>query len=324
MSHETYPGDANKITREYFDSLLIEMRHIDAVLPDTRLQLFGETFSTPIMTAALSHLNNCHPEGMAELARAAKAADAVMFAGMGEEDELDRIVATGARTVKIIKTYADNEVIFKKIAHAERIGCLAVGMDFDHAYNGRGEYDVINGLPMTGKTLEELKRFVAATKLPFVVKGVLSVQDALKCMEAGVQGIVVSHHAGIMPYAIPPLMILPEIAEAVAGKMKLFVDCGIQSGFDAFKALALGADAVVIGRLAAYGLAAAGEAGVQRTIELLAEELRTLMILAGLPDIKSITRDTVALRRHLGPADVVPGAGGAGRPLCPAAQPAGG
>ena len=293
MPNQTYPGDANRITRDFFDSLLIEMRHIDAVLPDTRLHLFGETFATPVMTAALSHLNKTHPEGMAELARGAKTANAVMFAGMGEEAELEAITATGARTVKIIKTYADNDMIFRKIKHAEDCGCLAVGMDFDHAYNGNGEYDVILDLKMSGKTLAELKRFVAATKLPFVVKGVLSARDALKCVEAGVQGIVVSHHAGIMPYAVPPLMVLPEVAEAVKGKMKIFVDCGIQSGYDAFKALALGADAVSVGRPLMGPLQEKGAESAKETIVAYTAQLKGAMARTCSPDIASIDPKTI-------------------------------
>ena len=89
---------------------------------------------------------------------------------------------------------------------------------------------------------------------------------------------------------------MPEVVSAVAGRVPVLLDSGIRSGADVLLALALGADAVVIGRLAAYGLAAAGEAGVRRVIELLTEELRTLMVLAGLPDIKSITSDAVARR----------------------------
>jgi 4-hydroxymandelate oxidase len=89
---------------------------------------------------------------------------------------------------------------------------------------------------------------------------------------------------------------LPEVVAAVAGRVPVLMDSGIRNGADVLLALALGADAVVIGRLAAYGLAAAGEAGVRRVIELLTDEFRTLMILAGLPDIKSITPDVVAPR----------------------------
>jgi len=277
MSQKTDSGDSNQITREYFDSLLIEFRHIDSILPDTRLRLFGETFDTPVMTAALSHLDKCHPEGLVEMARGAKAANAVAFVGMGDEEELDRITATGAKTIKIIKQYANNDVIYTKIKHAEKCGCIAVGMDFDHAFTRRGENDEIHGLKMAGKSLDELKSFVSATGLPFVVKGVLSVQDALKCADAGVQGIVVSHHAGIMSYAVPPLMILPEIADAVGSKMKIFVDCGVESGMDSFKALALGADAVSVGRPLMQPLTDKGAEGVKDIISDFTAQLAGVM-----------------------------------------------
>ena len=101
---------------------------------------------------------------------------------------------------------------------------------------------------MHTKTASQLKEYVAASKCPFIVKGVLSAQDAEKCVEAGVSGIVVSHHHGIMPYAVPPLMILPEIVKVTKHRIPVFVDCGIESGADVFKALALGADAVCVGR----------------------------------------------------------------------------
>src|SRR5690554_4929665 len=103
MSDDIKPWDSNQITREYFDSLLVEMRHIDALIPSTKLKLYGETFDTPIMMAALSHLNKVRENGMVEMAKGAHAANAVNWAGMGDEAELDAITATGARTIKIIK-----------------------------------------------------------------------------------------------------------------------------------------------------------------------------------------------------------------------------
>lgn len=121
---------------------------------------------------------------------------------------------------------------------------MAVGMDIDHCFYGNGGYDVVCGLLMHAKTLEQLRQYVSTSAVPFIVKGVLSVQDAEKCAQAGVKGILVSHHHGIMPYSVPPLMVLPEIRRAVGNDMKIFVDCGIESGMDVFKALALGADAV--------------------------------------------------------------------------------
>lgn len=281
-------GDSNQITRKYFDSLLIEMRHIDAVTPSTEIELYGETFSTPIMTAALSHLDNCRTDGAAEMARGAKAANALMWTGMGEDEELERITATGAKVVKIIKPHYDNSIILKKIEKAEELGVLAVGMDIDHAFDGKGQYDNVLGLPMAPKTLDEIKSFIKATKLPFIIKGVLSVQDALKCAEAGAKGIIVSHHHGIMDYAVPPLMILPEIVKALGNSMPVFVDCGIASGYDAFKAMALGASAVCVGRALMGPLADEGAEGVRRKITELTQELSGVMARTCTADVRHI------------------------------------
>lgn len=261
-------ADANQITREYFDSLLIETRYLDAKIPSTKMQLWGEEFETPIMTAALSHLGNVCENGMVKLAEAAKMAGAVYWCGMGDETELESITAIGAKTVKIIKPYENNEDIFRKIEHAVKAGVFAVGMDIDHSFNGNGDYDCVLGYKMRAKSTQEMKAFVEASPVPFVVKGVLSVQDARKCMEAGVSGIVVSHHHGIMDYSIPPLMILEKIVREVDGRMEIFVDCGIESGMDAFKALALGAKAVSVGRDLMKPLKDGSESAAMRIREL--------------------------------------------------------
>ena len=282
------PGDSNQITREYFDSLLVEMRHLDGALPETGLKLFGEQFRTPVMTAALSHLGNVRENGMVQMAEGARLAGAVSWAGMGDEKELEDITTTGARTIKIIKPYVDNDYILQRIAHAEKCGVMAVGMDIDHAFSGKGKYDVVLGMEMRPKSLEEMKEFVKATKLPFVVKGVLSVKDAEKCLEAGVKGIVVSHHHGIIDYAVPPLMILPEIVRVVQKQIPVFVDCGIESGSDVFKALAIGADAVCVGRALMGPLQVNGAEGVQEKIASLTEELAGIMARTGASDLSQI------------------------------------
>ncbi|ABX40512.1 alpha-hydroxy acid oxidase [Lachnoclostridium phytofermentans] len=281
-------GDSNQITRDYFDSLLVEMRHIDSVIPSTTLELYGERFDTPVMMAALSHLNKVRENGMVEMARGAYLANAVNWAGMGEEEELEAITATGAKTIKIIKPYADNKIIFRKIKHAQKCGALAVGMDVDHSFSGNGKYDNVLGHPMTSKSLDEIKEFVKSTDLPFIIKGVLSEQDALKCLEAGVKGIVVSHHHGIMNYAIPPLKILPRIAAIVNKQIPIFVDCGVASGMDVFKALALGATAVSAGRIIMDPLSKDGANGVKDTIIRMTEELAGVMARTCSCDMKHI------------------------------------
>ena len=132
---------SDAITRAYLDSLLIEMRHLDTVKPSTAFELYGKKFSTPVMTGALSHLHHTYPNGMAEMARGASAAGAVVWSGMGPKEELEAMTATGAQVIKIIKPYADRDSIRGKIRHAEECGVLAVGIDIDHAFDRRHGYD---------------------------------------------------------------------------------------------------------------------------------------------------------------------------------------
>lgn len=277
MPDNPNPGDANRITRDYLDSLLIEMRHLGASLPDTGFELFGASFATPVMTAALSHLKGKDGSGMAEMAAGCAAAGALCWAGMGDERELEAMLSTGARVVKIIKPYADNGRILKKLRHAQENGALAAGMDMDHAFDGRGRHDVVLGEEMSGKTEDELRGFIRETRLPFIFKGVLSVRDALKAEELGAAGILVSHHHGILPWAVPPLRVLPDIARAVKGRLKIFVDCGISSGYDVFKALALGADAACAGRIIMGPLQEKGPDGVRDEILRMTGELAGAM-----------------------------------------------
>lgn len=266
----TYSSNPDVITRDYFDSLLLETRYIDSDIPSTRMTLFGEEFDTPIMTAALSHLHN-PADGMAVYGKGAALAGAAHWVGMGSDEELEGVLATGARSIKIIKPHADNREVFRKIEHAVSAGCFAVGMDTDHAFNSDGGYDDVFGLPMRPKSASELAEFVQAARVPFIVKGVLSPRDAEKCVKAGCAGLVVSHHHGMVQFSVPPLMVLPEIVSAVGGEIPVFVDCGIISGMDAYKCLALGAKAVSVGRHLMPLLKDGADAVAARISEMTAE-----------------------------------------------------
>ncbi len=281
-----YTANSDKITRDYFDSLLLESRYIDSDLPSTKLELYGRSFDTPVMTAALSHLGNTAENGMVIYAQAAAKANAVHWVGMGEDKELEDITATGAATIKIIKPHADNKEVFRKIEHAKKAGCFAVGMDIDHAFNGSGGYDNVLGLPMKPKTTEELRDFVDAAEIPFIVKGVLSTKDAEKCLKAGCKGIQLSHHHGIMNYAMPPLMMLPEILQVTRGEIPVFIDCGIESGMDVYKCLALGATAVSVGRHLMPLLKEGADKTAGRIKEMTGE-LAATMARTGVKDLKS-------------------------------------
>jgi len=290
-----YTANSDKITRDYFDSLLLEARYIDSRLPSTKMELYGKSFDTPIMTAALSHLGNTAKNGMLIYAQAAVKANAVHWVGMGEDKELEDICATGAATIKIIKPHADNKEVFRKIEHAVKAGCFAVGMDIDHAFNGSGGYDEVLGLPMKAKSFEELKDFVQASKLPFIVKGVLSTKDAEKCLKAGVKGIQLSHHHGIMPYSVPPLMMLQEILEVTKNEIPLFIDCGIESGIDVYKCLALGAKSVSVGRHLMPLLKNGADATADR-IKAMNGELAAIMARTGVADLNSFDKTVIHKR----------------------------
>ena len=291
-----YTSNSDKITRDYFDSLLLEARYIDSDLPSTKLELYGRSFDTPVMTAALSHLGNTAENGMTVYAQAAAKANAVHWVGMGEDAELEAITATGAATIKIIKPHADNKEVFRKIEHAKKAGCFAVGMDIDHAFNGSGGYDNVLGLPMKPKSTEELHDFVQAAGIPFIVKGVLSTKDAEKCLKAGCKGIQLSHHHGIMQYAVPPLMMLPEILQVTRGEIPVFVDCGIESGMDVYKCLALGATAVSVGRHLMPLLKEGADATASRIKEMTGE-LAATMARTGVRDLNSFDPTVVHQRK---------------------------
>lgn len=284
-------GSTLRITREYMDSLTIEARTIDAVEASTKWTFFGEAFATPVMTGALSGLGAICPNPMVEMAKGVKAAGGVMWVGIGKGEELKAVIETGAKTIKIVKPYKDKELIFTKLAEAEKYGAFAVGMDTIFVFGGKREDTLIRSELMGPKTLSDIREFVAATKLPFILKGILSEQDAGKALEAGASAIVVSHHGGaVLDYAVPPLKILPRIVKVVDGKIPIFVDSGITRGTDIFKALALGADGALLGRSVMAGLAVGGAEGVTKLIAGTSEELRRVMSLTGcrkLGDIKS-------------------------------------
>lgn len=270
--------DSNVLTRNYLDSLMIEQRLIGSVLPSAKTVILGREFETPIMNAAFSHLEKAHPGYPAEMAKGFGQAGALNMWGMSNDEEMGKIYAAGAATVEIIKPYVDESEIFHRIEFAAAHGAFGVGMDIDHAYGKYGAYDEVGGIQMEPKTLDQLRAYVqAAGSLPFVVKGVLSVSDAEKCAEAGVKAIVVSHHHGIFDGAVPPLLILPAIKKAVGGSMEIFVDCGIDNGLDAFKALALGAKAVSTSRHILEKTYASGADGVEAEVRKMTGELVSFM-----------------------------------------------
>lgn len=294
--------DANKINRQYLDDLLVEMRVIDAVEPNLETEIFGRRFSSPIMMPAFSHLNEVGKDGrkpMEEYAMAAKELNVLNWVGMEPDDEFASIAEVGAPTVRIIKPFADHDMIMKQIAFAEHHGAFAVGIDIDHIAGKDGHYDIVDGLPLGPITQNDLVGYTRSTKLPFIAKGVLSVSDALKARDAGCKGIFVSHHHGRIPFGIPPTAILPQIKKALEGSnVMIFCDCGIDTGYDAYKALALGADAVAVGRGILAPLLKEGTNGVVKKVRKMNEQLSELMMYTGIADTKSFDSSVIYYKKN--------------------------
>ncbi len=284
-------SDANIITQKYMDSILIEERLIGSKVASTKTKFLGEEFSMPIMTPAFSHLGvyaGREKTGLEEYSIAAKNLNILNFVGMMENDMFAKIMETGAKTVRIVKPYADNAKVRDQMQYAKFVGAFGIGMDIDHIFGENGA-DVCVGETMAPQTEEMLASYIEQTDLPFVVKGVLSVTDALKCKEIGADAIIVSHHHGRLPYAIPPMMVLPDIKEALEGSgMRIIVDCGIESGADVYKALALGADAAAVGRSMMPALEKEGTPGVEKFIKKVGNELRLIMSNTGFEKVPEI------------------------------------
>ena len=284
-------ADANVYNRAFLDSIHVEMRIIDSTEVDTSIELFGRKYDTPIMTPAFSHLEQVFKNGntpMEEYALAAKEVRTLNFVGMEDNEHYRKIAEKNPDTVRIIKPFADQDKILSEISFAKEMGSTAVGVDIDHVPGTNGRYDVVDGHPMGPLSFTDLRKLVASSPLPFVAKGVLSVQDAVKARDAGCAAIVVSHHHGRLPFAVAPLQILPLIKEAlVSSSMKIFVDCGMDTGYDAYKALALGADAVSVGRGILNPLLSEGKEGVILKMTRMNEELREMMMYTGVKNLQS-------------------------------------
>ena len=284
-------SDANEITERYLDSILFKERLIDSVVADTGIELFGTKFSSPVMMPAFSHLKEFGGRaltGLEEYSIAAKNMNILNFVGMMENDMYKRIADTGAKTVRIVKPYADNIKVRDQMKYAEDEGAFGIGMDIDHIFGSEG-LDVVVGELMTVQTSDMIRSYIKSTTLPFFVKGVLSEEEAVKCADLGAKAIIVSHHHGRLPYAVPPLMILPSIKKALKGRdVKIIVDCGISSGADVYKCLALGADAAAVGRSMLPALEEGGIQGMEKFIEKVSNELRFIMSCTGFETVSQI------------------------------------
>jgi 4-hydroxymandelate oxidase len=284
----------NRLNRQHMDSFVFEMRVLDSQPADTSTTLFGAKLRAPILAAAicesriLKRLTPWDPPYLEQIAAGLASAGSMMSTGMVTLEELARIVDQGAPVLHVVKPFKDDDTVLRHLERAAELGCVAVGMDVDVVFLEKA-WDEVPGPDVLGhKTLDDLRRFRAATKLPFVVKGVLSAHDARLARDLGADALIVSTHGGeTIDYAMPVLQALP-MARREFPDLPILVDSGFRRGVDVLKALALGANGVGIATLLVIACAGGGRDGVTAMMEALYEELGRTMSITGCASVEGI------------------------------------
>jgi isopentenyl diphosphate isomerase/L-lactate dehydrogenase-like FMN-dependent dehydrogenase len=318
--------------REAFDNIIIRPRAlVDVHNIDLSVELFGKKLSHPIILDPVGGKNCFYPNGEIAVAKAAAAAKAIHITNGG----IDEVTETGKGPIWWQVTtggqFRTAQTMRRFVQRLENQGCSGICFTTDIMYVSHRERNIHNrfvrswcssdGFPKrdaegnlprggtpertgiypsrpaptpTWQTVRELRQ---VTKLPIVLKGVMIKEDAQKCVEYGVDGIIVSNHGGRqLDHVGATIAALSEVVEGAGGKIPVLVDGGLRRGTDILKALALGARAIAIARPYLYGLTAFGQPGVERVIELLRTELALDMGLAGVPNIAAIDRSLVRNR----------------------------
>ncbi|MGA9811270.1 MAG: alpha-hydroxy acid oxidase [Terriglobales bacterium] len=321
------------LNHEAYQHIEIRSRRlIDVEKLDSSVELFGTKWETPIFLCPVSSMKAFDPEGEVAVARAAaKQHHLQMFSTVASSSIEDVTAARGAPVWQQLYPTNDWNVTRALIKRAESAGSPALVFTVDHQENANNETiakgrrvdardcslchaggfagyvrrkPMFKGLDISkvtelydpSFTWEVVKRLKDATTMKVVLKGIVTREDAEIAVEHGADGIVVSNHGGRAEDTLRPTIdCLPEVVAAVKGKIPVLVDGGIRRGTDVFKALALGATAVGIGRPQAWGLAAFGQSGVEAVLVILRRELEKIMRQAGTPSLRGITRASVAL-----------------------------
>lgn len=284
--------------------------------PRLSTTVLGQAMSMPVLIAPTAFHRLASPEAEVATARAAAAADVTMIAAMLSTVTIEEIAATGAKLWFQLYLQPDLDFTASLVRRAEDAGCRALVVTVDSpalGRNERGDRNDFHDLPpgvfcanMGGDghvrqvvltpeiSWSHIDWLRGRTPLPVLLKGVLHPADARLAVEHGVDGIILSNHGGRQLDTTPATLDrLAPIADAVDGRMPLLLDGGVRRGTDVAKALAMGARAVAIGRPVLWGLAAAGEAGVARVLELLRGELTNALTLLGAGHPADLTRDQV-------------------------------
>ena len=297
---------------------------VDVTSVTTGIELLGHELSMPVLVAPMAYQRLAHPEGELATVRAAARTGTVFCLSTIATATPAEVSAAAPEAMRWFQLYVfrDRGVTAELLREAVSTGFSAVLLTVDLPRSGRRERDlrtgvrIPEGVPSITRALgsggairpeqavelfasdvswRDVERFSRESGLPVLVKGILTAEDALLACESGAAGIVVSNHGGRQLDGVPAAIeALPEVVDAVADRIPVLVDGGVRRGTDVVRALALGAQAALVGRPAVWGLAVAGEEGVVRVLELLRDELELALALLGCCSPAEVTAAHVA------------------------------
>ncbi|HEX8098646.1 MAG TPA: alpha-hydroxy acid oxidase [Actinomycetota bacterium] len=312
--------------RRAFERWVLRPRFlIDVSDVDLRTTILGQEMPFPILVAPTALQRMAHSEGELATARGAAALGATMVVSTIATISLEDIAETGVNRWFQLYIHKDRDLTAELVKRAHAAGYGAVVVTVDTPFLGRRLRDERNrftmppgiglanlaGIPLPQDPGSSLFRYFASqldpaltwedvawvrslSPLPVVLKGILTPEDAVLAVEAGVDGLVVSNHGGRQLDGVPATLdVLPEIVEAVGGRAEVLMDSGVRQGTDVLKALSLGARAVLVGRPVLWGLATGGDAGVRRVLEMMRDDLALTLALAGCSSVAGIDRTLV-------------------------------
>ena len=322
------------INHEAYSHLEIRSRRlVDVSKVDTSVRVFGKTWETPIFLCPVSAMKAFHPEGEVAAAKAARSRHHLQILSTVASSSVEEVTAARGEPVwqQLYPTHDWNvtRAIIKRaeaagspalvftvdlhensnretIARARRVDDRDCSVCHESGFEGYARTKpMLDGLDLSkalglyasNLTWDFVKRLKDATSMKLLLKGIVTREDAQLAIQHGVDGIVVSNHGGRAEESLrPTIECLPEIVDAVKGRVPVLIDGGIRRGTDVFKALAMGATAVGIGRPYGWGLAAFGQPGVEAVLAIMRRELETIMRQAGTPSVAGITKAFVTPR----------------------------
>jgi isopentenyl diphosphate isomerase/L-lactate dehydrogenase-like FMN-dependent dehydrogenase len=287
--------------RSYFERITLRPR---MMVPTTNLDLTAELFGTkmfaPILVGPTARQQAFHPDGELAMVRGASAAKTAMVVSSESSYPIEKIAAESSTTLWFqVYPEADTNSVRSRVQQAVKAGCKAICITVGAPYrNASGAPNPARLASMANPAInwtliDQLRQGI---NVPVVLKGIMSPEEAAAAVKRGIQGIVVSNYGGLLTKGMASSTeMLPSIVDATGGTVPVLIDGGFRRGSDIFKALALGATAVLLGRPPLWGLAAYGPEGVQSVLEMLQTEVGRDMCHCGNPNLKAIGRNFVKL-----------------------------